>query len=171
MELLPSVPSVSSKMKVCTVIHYLTAMNQVGAAIEWKIKKVYDKVISQQMINRCRTMFLNSRTDLNDDVHAGWPSVTDKDTIYDGCWLLEQDAMVQICEIEKYFQDVTCNPLLLGTILSIIYDHLQNKKVCKRWVIKISTDNHKVNRLAAVAQFFTLYNTKAEDLFNEFLGK
>ncbi len=49
--------------------------------IEWKIKEVYNRVICRQMINRWCTIFFDSRIDLNDDVRAGWPSITDEDTI------------------------------------------------------------------------------------------
>ncbi len=62
------------------VIHYWTALGLKSAAIERKIKEVYDEVISRQMINRWYTMFLDDRTDLNHDVCADLPSIIDEDS-------------------------------------------------------------------------------------------
>ncbi len=90
------------------------------------------------MINRLRTMFLDNRTDLNDDVRAGQPNIIDEDAINTVRRLLEQ-VRVRVFKIEKYFQDVVCNPLLYKIILSIIFDHLGKKKNNARWVPKIST--------------------------------
>ncbi len=83
-----------------------------SAAIEEKMKEIRGEMISRQMINRKRTTFLNGCTDLNDDAHAGWSSVIDKDAINTVCWLMEQDVQVQVSKIEKYFQNVVCNPFV-----------------------------------------------------------
>ncbi len=61
---------------------------------------------------------------------------------------------------------MVCNLLSHGTILTIIHDHLEKKKVSSRWVLKILIDNHIVNHLAAMAQFLILNNAEHEDLFD-----
>ncbi len=53
-----------------------------------------------------------------------------------------------------------------GTILTIIHNHLEKKKVSMGWVWKILTDDHKMNHIAATAQFLTLYNGEGKNLFN-----
>ncbi len=69
---------VLSKIDVCMLIRYLTALSVTGATIEWKIREVYSNVLSRQMINEC-TMFLHCCIDLN--VHAGQPSDINEDAI------------------------------------------------------------------------------------------
>ncbi len=147
------------------MIHYLTVVGLTGAAIKWKIKKVYNEVISGQMINRWRTMILDGRADLNDGIHAVRSNFIDKTQL--NCWLLEQDLQLSVSEIEKYFQDVVCNPLSHGTILTINHDHLEKKKVSTRWFSNFLIDDHKVSQLAVMAQFLTLYNTEGEDVFDK----
>ncbi len=87
-------------------------------------------------------MFLDNSRDLNDNACASWPGITDKNAINTVCWLLELDAQVRVSKIEKYFQDVVCNLLSHRTILTIIHNPLEKKKVSVRLVIKIMTDDH-----------------------------
>ncbi len=108
-------------------------------------------------------MFLNGCTDLNDNVCASWPNIIEEETINIIRWLLEQDAWVWVYKTEKYFQDVVCNLLSHGTIFAIIHNCLEKKKVSMRWIPKILTDDLKMNRLAAVAQFVTQYNAEGTD--------
>lgn len=51
-------------------------------------------------------------------------------------------------------------------IITILHDHLNTRKLTARWVPQILTDEHKLNRLAAAAQFKALYHQEGEDLFD-----
>ncbi len=93
--------SVSLKIEVRAVICYLTVLGLTRASIEQKIKEGYSEVISQQMINIWCTMFPDSCTDLDDNVRAGRPSITDEDAMNTVCWLLQQDLWVRVSEILK----------------------------------------------------------------------
>ncbi len=65
------------------------------------------------------------------------------------CWYWPR----KLKNIFKIWSAILCR----RTISAIIPDHLEKKKVSFRWVQKILTDDHKMNRLAATAQFLTLY--------------
>ncbi len=67
----------------------------------------------------------------------------------------------------KNIFEMVCNFLSHWTILTIIHDHLEKKKVSVKWVPKILIDNHKMNHIVATAWFLILYNAEGGNLFDE----
>ncbi len=73
-----------TRLGKCDPLHScLTTLGLTGVSTKQKIKEVYGKVTSQQMINISHTTFLANPTDLNYDVHASQPNIVK--FMYLGC--------------------------------------------------------------------------------------
>ncbi len=108
------------------------------------------------------------RTSLVDDEHSGRPSVITEDAINMVQALIDGDRWITVAEIERYFNDVVCDPISHGTFVEIIRNRLDYRKICARWVPKLLTEEHTMSRMAAGLDFLFRYHEAGEVLEPDF---
>ena len=87
-------------------------------------------------------MFLDGRTEIADEHRSGRPSVINEEMVNTVLFLIQQDRRITVAEIERYSREEASDPLLHGTVVNIIHEHLGMHKVCAHWVPKLLTDDH-----------------------------
>ncbi len=87
-----------------------------------------------------RHSFLEGRMSLVDDERSGRPSVIMEDAINTVQVLIDSIRRITVADIEWYFNDVVCDPILHGMVVKIIRNQLDYRKICARWVPKQLTE-------------------------------
>ncbi len=124
--------AVSSKLEHRTVIRYLTAHGESPSAIYWQLAEVYSDVVMYDVVKRWRCLFLEGRTSLADDERSGRPSVITEDAINKVQALIDGDRRITVAEIKRDFNDVVCDSISHGTVIEIIRNQLDYRKICAR---------------------------------------
>ncbi len=159
--------TVSSKLEHRAVIRYLTACGESASAIYQQLAEVYGDAVRYSVVKRWFRSFLEGRTSLVDNECSGRPSVIKEDAINMVQVLIDGDRQITVAEIERYFNDVVCDPILHGMVFEIIQNRLDYRKICARWVPKLLTEEHTANRMAASLDFLFRYHEAGEDFFNQ----
>ncbi len=146
------------KMLSDSLHHYFMEKGENTTAIHQNITKVCGNVMSVKMVCRWHRQFLVGQTDVSSEKRGARPSEININTINTVCFLIKEDWHWSMDEIECYFKEVECNLLSHGTIMKIIHEEMEMKKVCARRILKLLTDVHKANRIAAEIKFLTLYH-------------
>ncbi len=107
--------AVSSKLEHRTVNRYLTAHGESASAIYRQLGEVYGDAVTYDVVKRWHRSFLEGRMSLADDERSGRPSVITEDAINTVQALIDGDRWITVAEIERYFNDVVCDPISHGT--------------------------------------------------------
>ncbi len=107
--------AVSSKLEHHTVICYLTMRGESASAIYRQLAEVYGDAVTYDVVNRWCRSFLEGQTSLADDERSGRPSVITEDAINTVQSLIDGNWRITVAEIERYFNDVVCDPISHGT--------------------------------------------------------
>ncbi len=158
--------TVSSKLEHHTVIRYLTMRGESASAIYQQLAEVYGDTVTSDVVKRWCRSFLEGGTSLEDDERSGRPSVITEDAINTVQALIDDDRRITVAEVERYFNDVVCDPISHRTVVKIIWNRLDNRKICTRWVPKLLTEEHTTNRMAAGLDFQFHYHEAGEDFLN-----
>ncbi len=158
--------AVLSKLEHCAVIRYLTARGESASAIYRQLAEVYSDAVTYDMVKRWCHSFFEGRTSLADDKHSGRPSNIMEDAINMVQALIDGDRRITVAEIERYFNDVVCDPISHGTVVEIIQNRPDYRKICARWVPKLLTEEHKTNRISPGLDFLFRYHEAEEDFLN-----
>ncbi len=132
--------AVSSKLEHRTVIRYLTTRGEFASAIYRQLAEVYDDTVMYDVVKKWHRSFLEGRTSLVDDERSGRPSAIAEDAINKVQALIHGDRRITVAEIERYFNDIVCDPISHGTVVKIIRNWLNYRKICTRWVPKLLTE-------------------------------
>ncbi len=107
--------AVLSKLEHCAVIRYLTVHGESASAIYWQLAEVYGDAVMYDVVKRWCRSFLEGRMSLVDDERSGRLSIITEDAINTVQALIDRDRQITVAEIERYFNDVVCDPILHGT--------------------------------------------------------
>jgi hypothetical protein len=121
------------------------------------------KVMSEETVRQWCRMFKDGRTNVRDEKRRGWPSVVSD---------LFQSVDQKICERQCFkiseflceFSQTSCT--LLYEIISV---RLGYYKFCTRWIPKILTSTHKMQRKALALTFLERYHKDVEEFLNHII--
>jgi hypothetical protein len=135
--------------EIRAVIHFLQAKNMSAMEIHHELWVVYGQNVMSEgtVIQWCR-MFKNGHTNVHDEDWSGQPSVVSDDLV--------ESVDQKICEIRR----LTISELLCGfpelpyiLLYKIIIVRLCYQKFCARWVPKMLTGTHKMQKIASPLTF------------------
>ncbi|GFU20376.1 mariner Mos1 transposase [Trichonephila clavipes] len=115
--------------------------------------------MSSGMVRRWVRDFKNGRTDVHDEARAGRPSASDETIAKVEAAMLE-DRRTTVRELCEKIPEVSKT-----TIDKILTEHLGYSKVCARWVPKMLTADHKLQRGIEAAQEFLAFHGTTEEEF------
>ncbi len=158
--------AVSFKLEHPAVIHYLTTRGESSSAIYRQLAEVYSDTVTYDVVKRWHRSFLEGRMSLVDDERSGRPSVITEDAINMVQDLIDGNRRISVAEIKRYFNDVVFDPISHRTVVEIIRNRLDYRKICARWLPKLLTEEHTANRMAAGLDFLFHYHETSEDFLN-----
>ncbi len=125
--------TVSSKLEHHAVIRYLTTCGESASAIYRQLVEVYSDTVTYDVVKRWRHSFLEGRTSFaDDDERSGRLSVITEDAINTVQALIDSDRWITVAEIERYFNNVVCDPISHGMVVEIIQNLLDYRKICTK---------------------------------------
>ncbi len=110
-------------------LRYFIALGHTASDIYAKMMEVYGNSMSYDIVKWWHGKFLNDCMDIVDEPRQEQPNVINKDN--DQCsasFLIEENECITFAEINRYFQDVACNPLSHKTIIEVIQIFIGMKK-------------------------------------------
>jgi hypothetical protein len=139
--------------EVRTVIRFLHAKQMSAADIHRELCVVYGpNIMSEGSVRQWCRMFRNGRTNVHDDEWNGQPSVVNDDLVQSVNKKIRENRHFTISELSFEF------PHISRTVLYEIVTHkLGYHKFCARWVPKMLTDAHKMQRMASALTFLERY--------------
>jgi hypothetical protein len=112
------------------------------ADIHRQLCEVYgEHAISDSMIRRWVRHFNEVRENVYYDPRSGRPSVVNKDLMRAMEEKIQENRRFTISSVSPHFPQIS--PSLLDEIVS---EKLRFRKLCSRWVPKVLTDEHKLNK-------------------------
>ncbi len=90
---------ISSKLKRHTVISYFPVLAHTFSDIYAKMKVMYGNSISYDVVKRWHHKFLNGHMETVDELHEGWMSVINEDSINMVRALIEENGSITVAEI------------------------------------------------------------------------
>jgi hypothetical protein len=152
----------STSCEVRTVIWFLHAKQMSAADIHRKLCVVYGpNIMSEGPVRQWCRMFRNGRTNVHDDERSGQPSVVNDDLVQTVNKKIIENWHFTISELSFEF------PHISRTILCKIVTHkLGYHKFCARWVPKMLTDAHKMQRMASALTFLERYCKDGNEFLN-----
>lgn len=153
---------VTADYEVRAVIRFLNHKKIRPTEIHRQIVEVYGPVMSVQHVRKWCREFLSGRTNLEDEQRSGRPSVISDELVRRIDEILRSDRRQTISDLLDQFPSVS-----RGTMHSIVHDKLNFRKLCARWVPKLLTEEHKVQRMGSSLEILTRFHEEE----NEFLDK
>jgi len=145
------------------IIKFLVAEGVASAEIHRRLSVVFKSdTLSRSRVFEWCARFRSGRQSVGDDVRAGAPhtAITDENISQVETCILA-DRRVTVREIANELS------LSVGSVETIIHEHLKFSKVSARWVPKQLTDEHKQQRIDACQSLVTRYRKEQ----NEFLSR
>ena len=97
------------------------------------------------------------RTSIDDDMRAGAPrTAVTRDNIAAVDLAIKQNRRISVLELSSNIG------VSIGSIDTIIHEHLLYSKVSARWVPKMLTEDHKLARVSACQQLLDRFNAEGE---------
>jgi histone-lysine N-methyltransferase SETMAR len=117
-----------------------------------------DACIVERKVYKWVDAFKNGRTSICDEQRPGRPStsVTDEN-VGRADALIRENRRISVEDLSSEL-DVS-----IGSAHKIVTDVLKYHKLCARWVPRMLTDEHKMNRVQTSTTFLARYNDEGED--------
>ena len=132
-----------SKLEIIAVVRFLLSKGTKPSEIHKQIAETYgEDALSRSQVYQWCTWFGEGRTSLDDEPKSGPPkALTNEENATRVGELIKCDRRMKIREIA----------LKLGipksTVREIVHDTLRYRKVSARWVSKMLTEDHKLQRV------------------------
>lgn len=141
------------------VIKFLTLQGKQADAILNEMTSVYGtEAPSLRTIQKWVSLFKRGRTSLEDDPREGRPRTSRTDeNVAAVLHLVRQDRRITISVIEESLH------ISAGTIVSILHEDLQMRKISARWVPKLLSDENKTERVEIAMEVLSRYNANPAD--------
>jgi hypothetical protein len=115
-------------------------------------------VMSEETVRQWCRMFKDGRTNVHDEEGSGWPSVVSNDLFQ------SERQLFTISETLCGFPQIS-----LSVLYEIITVRLGCHKFCARWVQKILTYVHKMQRMALALIFLECYHKDGHEFLNHII--
>lgn len=150
------------KIEHRAVIKFLTKQGKTQKIIHEEMVAVYhDSAPSLSTIQKWSSEFKRGRESIEDDPRAGGPvSATTAENVKTVENLVLQDARIKV----KMLAEMT--KLSVGTIYTILHDHLNMSKVSARWVPRMLTAPQKQVRVECCKEFLELCGENPPSIFD-----
>jgi len=148
--------------EIRSVIHFLNARNVLTSEIYHQICQVYDdNAISDAMVRKWVRMFSEGRENVHDEARSGRPSLVNDDLVRKVNERVRDNRRFTISDLSLHFHQISRTLLC-----DIVSSHLDYRKVCARWVLKMLTEEHKKQRVACALTFLMLYHKEGDGMLS-----
>lgn len=151
------------KLEHRAVIKFLTKQGKTQKTIKMEMDDVYrDSAPSLSTIQKWSSEFKRGRESIEDDARPGRPvEATSPDYIKLVEKIILEDGRVKVNSIAQKTN------LSIGTVHTIIHDHLNMSKVSARWVPRMLTPLQKETRVACCSDFIDLCGENPDDVIQK----
>lgn len=148
--------------EVRSVIRFLLAKNLKPIEIYRQLCEVYgNNVITEGGVRQWCIRFKNGRTNVHDEEKSGRPSIVTDELVASVNEMIRSNRRFTITELSL------CFPQISRTVVyEIVTQKLGYHKFCARWVPKILTEQHKVQRMAASLTFLDSYDKEGDSFLD-----
>jgi hypothetical protein len=148
--------------EVRAVIRFLHAKQMNAADIHCELCVLYGpNIMSEGSVRQWCRMFRNGPTNVHDDEWSGQPSVVNDNLVQSVNKKITENGHFIISELSFEFPQISC------TVLYEIVTHkLGCHKFWPRWVSKMLTDVHKMQRMASALTFLERYCKHGNEILN-----
>lgn len=147
------------KIKYRAVIEFLTLEAVCAKEIHERLVNVYgDLSPSYSTVKRWAVETKCGRRSLGDDPRSGRPAtaVTEENAAALEA-MIKEDRRITVLEMSQTLS------ISIGSVESLLHDHLNMNKVCARWVPRMLTDAMKLNRLEKSRENLALMEASMAD--------
>ncbi|GFY25211.1 histone-lysine N-methyltransferase SETMAR [Trichonephila clavipes] len=147
--------------EIRSVIRFLTAKNVSAAEIHRQISDVYGpNAMSSSKVRKWVRAFKDGRENVHDEPRSSQPSVITDDLVNAVDEKIREDRRFTISTLALEFPNVGRT-----TLHKVVSEKLKFIKLCARWVPRLLTEEHKLERMACALVFLDRY--KEGDQFLE----
>ena len=135
------------------VIRFLQAENVRPSEINRRLVAVYgEHVMNTAGVRKWCTMSRDGRTNVHDAERSGRPSVITDPLKQKVNRILRENRHFTISDVCEQ-----CPEVSRTVVYEIVTEHMQYRKICARWVLRMLTDAHKAARMGAALMFLERY--------------
>ena len=113
--------------------------------------------MNERNVRKWCAEFSGGTTNVHDEEGRGRRSSVDQALLARTEAKLREDRRVTVRDLPEMFPEVG-----KSTMQTILTDKLGYRKVCARWVLKILTEVHKVNRMESSQKFLDRFNKEGD---------
>ncbi|GFX77961.1 HTH_48 domain-containing protein [Trichonephila clavipes] len=135
--------------EVRAVIRFLCAQGFKSVDIHHQISEVYgENIMSNGMERKWARAFKDGRTNIHDEERSGRPSVITDELIQKVDCEVKENRRFTISSLAEKFPAGS-----RSVLYEIVYERLNYRKLCSRWVPKMLTDEHKNQKIGQCNAF------------------
>jgi histone-lysine N-methyltransferase SETMAR len=150
-----------AKYEVRTVIRFLNAKGERQSENHKQIVAACGNVMNRQNVTKWCRELCEGRTDVHDGQRSGRPSLISDEFLQETEGEIRPNRRVPIRELHHIILEVSNT-----TIHEAVTEKLGYRKLCARWVPKISTDDHKTKRMGSTLKFLTRFAQEGDEFLD-----
>ncbi|XP_023310469.1 histone-lysine N-methyltransferase SETMAR-like [Anoplophora glabripennis] len=149
--------------EIRSVIRFLNARKVKPIEIYRQICEVYGQnAMSDSMVRRWVRQFNEGRSEVHDEERSGRPSLVTEELVHAIDDKIRENRRFTISALAMEFPQIS-----RSLIHEIVTEKLKFRKLCRRWVPKILTEQHKTKRMGSALQFLTRYDEGGEEFLTQ----